>query len=224
MADELSTAPGKPADFGATEPAPVVGAGGAGLAESMQPGGDPLAGRGGGDAKPRGKPGRPAIHGRYSRAAGSDGKRAVDVGQPASVAALGSGGGEPVEVGASPETVPAIPPAVLAEIITELIGTLENLSISKLEALALRCGLSKEEIKPHLEAVELGAGKREIIAKLIPYALEEWDISASSLSPTLAIFVTLAPSVVAGALAMFTLTKLAKNRLAPPAPAATATP
>jgi len=89
--------------------------------------------------------------------------------------------------------------------------------------LGLRAGLSADEMAPHLAAVELGEGRRKLVAMLVPYALEEWGIDGENVSPTTAICLLLARSVVGGLMTANAFGKLAaenqRRAAAKPAPA-----
>src|SRR6266850_809133 len=152
--------------------------------------------------------GRPPVHGRYSRAAGSDGKNPVPMPGPESLPAP-----EVTGLAPEPEARIVIPPDLLSEVVRETLNLAEVFASTRIEAAALKAGLTQGDISPQLRQAALGDRRKELIGKLTPLALEEWGMDPE-LSPTAAIGVMLLPWAFAATSAYYTLAKLAAEKVA----------
>ncbi len=158
----------------------------------------------GGTATPGRKPGRPPIHGLYSQAAGSDGKHpAKPDGQEQF---------PPAQVETDLPLADLIPPELFAQVIQETLTTGEAYAQNKIEAVALRAGLTQADIIPQLKQAHLSPAKKELIGRLTPLAAEELGLNIQNLSPCMVIAALLAPTALAATSAYMTLAKLAVER------------
>jgi hypothetical protein len=167
------------------------------------PGADSSQGNPGKPAK--GKPGRPIIHGKYSQANGSDGKNPVQ-----------TVGGEPIpalEVDGGPESTIVLPPHLLAECVQEALTIVEGVTQTKVEAVAVRAGLTPAEVQPYLREAIIGDKRKALLGKLTPLIFREWGMDAN-VSPTAAAVTLLVPYMGAAALSYISLARLAAKRLA----------
>lgn len=148
--------------------------------------------------------GRPPIHGLYSRAAGSDGHRPAALGGPDQVG--------PVEMENPGEKRVSIPPDLLTQLVGQTLCLGEDLATYKIQAMAARAGLTPGEIAPQLARAQLGDQRKQLVADLTPYALQEWGLDPQ-ISPTAAIGLILAPWTFGAVSAYWTLAGLAAEKL-----------
>ena len=157
------------------------------------------------DAKPPEpgrRPGRPPVHGLYSKAAGSDGKHPVPPpGQETGPEGDGSVGIDLLE---------ALPEDIVTEVIHEGIVTGESALQHAIEGKATLAGLNQSQIVAQLKAAQVSPKKKELVARLTPYAAKELGMELK-MSPVAAILFLLAPTALAGASAYLTMAKLAKE-------------
>ena len=123
-------------------------------------------------------------------------------------------GAEPLptsEVAPGTELRVVIPPDLLSQVIQEGLTFGESFAQSRIEGVAKLAGLSQGEINPQLRQAEIGSSRKELVAKLMPMALQEWGLDAE-MSPTAAIGVLLVPWGFGALTAYLTLAKLAEDR------------
>jgi hypothetical protein len=158
--------------------------------------------------------GRPPIHGRYSKAAGSDGKNPVKVGRASPVAQVGNGLAQPENPVETPPRV-VIPEYLLARVVKEALTLTENAVSNAIEGKARAAGLTDEEIATQIGQAQLGEDRKQLVAELMPFVLEEYGVN-SQLSPTLAVSLVLAPWAFGSYTAFTTLSALARERARQP--------
>jgi hypothetical protein len=152
------------------------------------------------------KRGRPAIHGRYSQAAGSDGHRPAPTTIPVE---FPQAGGNSQEVPVAPRIV--VPADLLSRVIREGINGGEGFAANKIETVAKKAGLSREEIAPQLAQVALGEDRKQLVADLVPLAIKEWGLDPE-MSPTAALLLLLGPWAFGAMTAYAELARLAAEK------------
>lgn len=153
-------------------------------------------------SEPGRRPGRPPIHGLYSKSAGSDGKHPV---LPPGAQTLPEDGGS---VGV--DLFEALPEDLVTEVIQEGIVTGENFAQHAIETKATMAGLNQSQVVAQLKAAQLSPKKKELVAKLTPYAAKEIGCELK-MSAVGAILFLLAPTAFAATSAYLSVAKLAKE-------------
>ena len=131
--------------------------------------------------------GRPPIHGRYSKAFGSDGKKPVPLqGIPDTSAET-----EPVEMGGDPEMPYDFPPDLLPDTAREICSIVEEGVQGLLRSKQRALKLNLPEADAVIESCAMGEGRKDFIAKLSPYVMQEWGLQPK-VSPTVAVLFSFA--------------------------------
>lgn len=155
--------------------------------------------------------GRPPKHGGYSKANGSDGKRRVSVDFPGEGARDNSGEIPAGQLESRPERSVVIPADLLSKVIGEGLHFVESYAQGKIRTVAQAAGLTDAEIAPQLAQAELGERRKGMVAELVPMAMQEHGME-TSMSPTTAILLLMAPWGFGASSAYLELAKLAAEK------------
>lgn len=126
---------------------------------------------------------------------------------------------QPADVEGARSLLACIPDDLRDELTVEVLGLAEDFGRGTLEPLALKCGLTADEISVELKKAEIGDRRKTLIAKLVPHAMAElgFDPKVSAVG---ALGFFLGVPVARFGYSWVTLARIAKERnQRPPQPA-----